>query len=394
MLSVRRNISLGRRRFYFMTDLDTLNWAGPSGLRDRLSTLIDPRQQRGIRFPLEEILLLALAAVLAGRISYIAISDWIHDLSAEHRERFGCRRWGSSFKVPSEATIRRTLQSLDGNAVDTVFNGWLTDESLQGDDAVAVDGKALRGSGHGRRKRPVHLLAALCHRTGQVLGQVDVDQKTNEIPMIKDLLDPLDIAGDVVTVDALHTQTETARYLVEDKQAHYIMEVKKNQPTLYEAIAAVELEDYTRPIITLDKGHGRIEQRIVRTSTVLNSYLDWPYLGQIFRIDRHVTNLVGENPHDEVAFGVTDLRPKRASAKRIGRIVRGHWGIETRLHYVRDMAYDEDRSQVRTESGPQVMATLRNTAIGLIRRMNLPNIQRTLQHLGRRPDQVCALLLS
>ncbi|MCL4520369.1 MAG: ISAs1 family transposase [Firmicutes bacterium] len=377
-----------------MIDFNALNWAGPSGLRDRLSTLIDPRKRRGIRFPLEEILLLAMAAVLAGMRSYIAISDWIQDLTPEYRERFGCRPWGSTFKVPSEPTIRRTLQSIDREAFDAVLNAWLTEESQRHDNAIAVDGKALRGSGHGRRKRPVQLLAALGHATGQVLGQVDVDIKTNEIPKIKDLLDPLDITDKIVTMDALHTQVETARYLVEDKHAHYIMEVKKNQPNLYEAIAAVPLEDYSRPMVTLNKGHNRIEQRVVRTSTVLNTYLDWPYVGQIFRIDRHVTDLLGEHPRDEVAFGVTDLRPKFASSKRIGKLVRGHWRIETRLHYVRDMAFDEDRSQIRTGSGPQVMATLRNIAIGLIRRMKLPNIQRTLEHLGRRPDQVCALLLS
>ena len=147
-------------------------------------------------------------------------------------------------------------------------------------------------------------------------------------------------------------------------------------------------------MVTLNKGRNRIEQRVVRTSTVLNTDLDWPYVGRIFRKDRPVPNLLGKHRRDEVAFGVTDLRPKFASSQRIGKLARGHWRIETRLHYVRDMAFDEDRSQIRTGSGPQVMATLRNIAIGLIRRMKLPNIQRTLEHLGRRPDQVCALLLS
>ena len=189
-----------------MVDFNALNWAGPSGLRDRLSVLIDPRQRRGIRFPLEEILLLAMAAVLAGKRSYIDISDWIHDLSPEYRERFGRRPWGSTFKVPSEPTLRRTLPSIDREAFDAVLNAWLTEESQRHDNAIAVDGKALRGSGHGRRKRPVQLLAALGHATGQVLGLVDVDSKTNAIPKIKDWLDPLDITDKIVTMDALHTQ--------------------------------------------------------------------------------------------------------------------------------------------------------------------------------------------
>ncbi len=143
----------------------------------------------------------------------------------------------------------------------------------------------------------------------------------------------------------------------------------------------------------MDRGHGRIETRITRTSTALNGYLNWPHLGQVFRTDRHVTDLDGTNPRDEVALGITDLTPRQADAQTIAILVRGHWGIETRLHCIRDVAYDEDRSQIRTANGPRVMATLRNTAIGLLRRLELPNIQRTVNHLARHPDQVARLLL-
>lgn len=132
---------------------------------------------------------------------------------------------------------------------------------------------------------------------------------------------------------------------------------------------------------------------MIRTSTALNTYIHWPFVGQVFRIDRHVTDLDGTNPRDETAWGITDLTPMQADAACIGDYVRNHWGIETRLHYVRDMAYDEDRSQVRTKNGPRVMATLRNTAIGLLRALELQNIQRTVNHLSRHPEQVAQLLL-
>jgi hypothetical protein len=136
-----------------------------------------------------------------------------------------------------------------------------------------------------------------------------------------------------------------------------------------------------------------VETRTIRTSTALNDYLDWPFLGQVFRIDRHVTDLDGTHPRDEVVFGLTNLTPAQADPARLSAYVRQHWGIEPRLHDVRDMTYDEDRSQVRTANGPRVMATLRNTAISLLRRLGLPNIQRAVDHLGRRPDQVARLLL-
>ena len=226
-----------------MVDFNTLNWAGPGGLRDRLRQVTDPRHRRGIRHAQDQVLLLALAAVVAGKRSMIAISDWIQDLTPDQRAQLGCRRWGSTYRIPSEPTIRRTLQHVDADELDRILNAWLTDEALA-EHAIAIDGKTLRGSGHGET-RPVHLLAGLLHQTGQVIGQVAVGEKTNEIPKLKDLLDPLDITGGIVTVDALHTQVETARYLVEEKKAHYVMEVKQNQPTLYEAVTTLELEDFS-----------------------------------------------------------------------------------------------------------------------------------------------------
>ena len=228
-----------------MGDFNSLNWTGPGGLQEQLARVIDPRHRRGVRHRVDQVLVLALAAVLAGQRTFVAIGDWIQDLRPEQRAAFGCPRWGDTYKVPSEPTVRRVLQQLDADALDAVLTQWLTAETLQPGDAIALDGKSVRGSGHGTRERPVHLLSALVHRTGQVIGQVDVDSKTNEIPKLKDLLDPLDIAGTIVTTDALHTQRDTARYLVKEKHAHYVMEVKENQPTLHDALEALDLEDFS-----------------------------------------------------------------------------------------------------------------------------------------------------
>ncbi len=136
-----------------------------------------------------------------------------------------------------------------------------------------------------------------------------------------------------------------------------------------------------------------METRVVRTSTALNAYLGWPFLGQVFRVDRHVTARDGTHPRDETVCGLTDLTPAEADAATLGDDVRRHGGIETRLHYIQDMTYDEDRSQVRTHHGPRIMATVRNTAIGLLRSCGVTNIQRAVTHWGRHPDQVAHLLL-
>ena len=129
----------------------------------------------------------------------------------------------------------------------------------------------------------------------------------------------------------------------------------------------------------------------MRTTTILNDYGDWPYLGH--RIDRHLTNLDGSHPRDEVAFGITDLSPEQADAEQIGSLVRGHWGIETRLHWERDMLYDENRSPIRTQNGPQVLATQRNMAIGLLHRLQVTNLQRAVNYLNRHPEHVAHILL-
>jgi hypothetical protein len=115
------------------------------------------------------------------------------------------------------------------------------------------------------------------------------------------------------------------------------MAVKGNQATLEETLATFRREDFPPPATTIDRGHGRVERRVVRTTTGLNDYLDWPHLGQAFRIDRHVTDLDGGHPRHEVAFGITGLTPDQADAATIGDLVRGHWGIEPRLHWVRDV---------------------------------------------------------
>lgn len=173
----------------------------------------------------------------------MGLATGLQDLTSDQRALLGCPRWGATYRIPSEPTIRRTLQQVDADEVDTILNTWLSEEALA-DRAIAIDGKTLRGSAHGEA-RPVHLLARLLHDTGQVIGQVAVDEKTNEIPKLRALLDPLEIPGAIVTVDALHTQVETARYLVDEKHAHYVMEVKQNQPTLHEAVTTLELEDFS-----------------------------------------------------------------------------------------------------------------------------------------------------
>ena len=233
----------------------------------------------------------------------------------------------------------------------------------------------------------------MLHGQGLTIAQQKVESKTNEIPALRTLLEPLNIKGKIVTVDALHTQRKTAKYLVEEKEAHYLFTVKKNQPTLHADIALLQMEKEKPHYETTDKGHGRVESRKLWVSTKLNNYLDFPYVGQVFCIERKVFDCKKQKQREEIVYGITDLTPEQASPERLLQFNRRHWEIENRSHYVRDVTFDEDRSQVRTRNGPQVMASLRNFAIGTLRIVkNAKNIASALRDMAANPLHTLALI--
>jgi hypothetical protein len=196
-------------------------------------SLPDPRQRRGRRHDQTSVLAVAICAVLCGACSYVAIAEWAERCEQGLLKRLGCRRSPLSgrYRAPSEPTIRRVLQSIDGEQVDQALMPWLRSLGQGESDAVALDGKTLRGA-HRAAGGQVHLLGAVFHGTGVVIGQREVEQKSNEIPAAPLLLGSMEkLRGLTITADALHTQRELADFLVE-KQAAFCFTVKDNQPTL------------------------------------------------------------------------------------------------------------------------------------------------------------------
>jgi hypothetical protein len=214
---------------------------GSGGLLDRLGELADPRDRRGVRHSFVSLLAIAVAAVGSGARSWTEIGEFARELTPEQLARLGARPspYTGRYTPPDEATIRRALQRVDAQALDRLVGGWLgaRQPPADADDkAVAVDGKTLRGAvdADGRR---VHLLAALHQQKGTVLAQRRVDGKTNEITGFRPLLDEVDLAGRVVTADALHCQRDHAHYLVAERHADYLFVAKENQPGLVAAIS-------------------------------------------------------------------------------------------------------------------------------------------------------------
>ena len=218
-------------------DVNQLALEGDGGLVDVLKQLPDPRKHRGVRHPYHSVLAVAVCAVLSGARSFAAIGEHAQDLAWEVLARLGFRRrkWGP----PSEPTIRRVLQATDPAELDQRLGHWVAAQGVCEVSAVALDGKTVRGSGDETHK-PFHLFSALMHEAALVLGQVCVNEKSNEITAVKPLLDEMEIDGATVTADALHTQKEFARYLVEDKHADYVLIAKENQPTLLHQIQALD----------------------------------------------------------------------------------------------------------------------------------------------------------
>ena len=370
--------------------------AQPQPLIEIFAEIPDFRHRRGKRHPLPAILSLACCAMLCGYRSYSAIAEWGHNDGAGLAHALGF-----THRSPCAATLHTVFRHVDHDALEAKLGAWA--ESLVGcppappavaQAAIALDGKTLRGS----RKQGApggHLLSALSHHLGLTLAQQAVDITTNAITAVETVLRQLVLPGRVFTMDALLTQRKVAQTMV-DGGGDYVMIVKENQPQLHADIELVftlpPAGDPQPSARTIDIGHGRIEQRNITTSEALMGYSDWPGLAQVFEIGRYViTQKTGEE-RSEIVYGVTSLRPERVTPGQLLAFVRGPWPIENKSHWVRDVTFDEDRSQVRCGNIPQVMAALRNTAIGLLRGAGHTNIAAACRQLAAQPAQALALI--
>jgi hypothetical protein len=223
-----------------MLNVDRIALAGEDGLLALLAGVVDPRKPRGVRHPLLTVLAISVGGILCGARSFAAIAQWAMELTPEQLQRFGSTRR----RPPSEPTIRRVLQSVEAKAVDERLGRWTFTHGVLAGQALAIDGKALRGSGDEEHK-PFHLVSAVVHGSGLVVAQHRVDDKTNEITSVEPLFEGLDITDAVVSGDAIFTQQSIARFLVEEKHADYLFMLKDNQPTLRSEIESLPREAFS-----------------------------------------------------------------------------------------------------------------------------------------------------
>lgn len=374
------------------------------------ATIPDPRRKQGIRYSVAAILSLAVVAVLANHTSVLAIAEWATRQTRHVRRALGFRR----ATTPHQTTIQRLLARLDpadvAATVERVFEQRMPGEVRErGSQGVALDGKAQRGRlRHGATPtHPIHAVTAFCHDLGGVLAQlvVDAQQHEAELTVGPEAIRQIDWQGRVLTGDALYCQQALCAQVVE-VGGDYLLIVKENQPTLLADIvqlfAPLTAEEQARtgvhtvhplPIATyrtVEKGHGRLEERVIRVSSELAGYSSWPYLEQVFEYTRTWTT--NGMTKQQVRYGITSLPAAVSDAGRLAALKRGHWQVENGLHYVKDVTLGEDASQTHIGHAADVFAIVRNIAISLLRRDGHRDIAAQLRRYSSCPHEALALL--
>jgi predicted transposase YbfD/YdcC len=342
-----------------------------AGIEQHFGELEDPRIDRTKLHKLLDIIVIAICAVIAGA------DNW------EDIEEYGRARleWFKTFLelpngIPSHDTFNRLFSRLNPEQFRACFTKWITAVSEIIDaQVIAIDGKVLRRSqDKGIGKSAIDMVSAWATANHLVLGQVKVDEKSNEITAIPQLLDALEVAGSMVTIDAMGCQTDIAEKIIE-READYVLALKDNQGNLCEDVVRLfdDLEgsqykaypfDYDK---TVDKGHGRIEIRecwTISDPTILRhlrGFNNWKNLATVSRI--RAERRIGEECSREDRYHIASC----TGATRVLKAVRSHWGIENQLHWVLDIAFDEDRCRVRKDHGPENFALLRHIALNLLK---------------------------
>lgn len=362
-----------------------------------LADFPDFRDPRGVRHPLPAVLLLSCVAMLCGARGESAIAEWAENYGETWRTPLGFTRPDG----PSQSTVQRLFKGLDCDLLESRLGQWATQviatcpvplDAPLPFEAMAIDGKTLRCSARCGAD-DAHLLSAFSQRLGVVLGQVAVPDKTNEITAIDDLLARLILTGWVVTTDALFTQAEIAQ-AIRDAGGDYLMAVKGNQPTLHDDLISLFADPDAACVRAEERRMhgGRIEWRVLRASSELVGYTDWPGLAQAVCMERRVTEKATGETHTEAAYAITSLAPTAATPAQLLVLWREHWHIENKLHWIRDVTFDEDRSTVRAGRIPQVMATLRSTAIGVARLHGATNLAAACRRYAAQPARALAAI--
>ena len=354
----------------------------------------DPRQPGKVLYPLQEVLLLCLLAVLAGAETFV-------DIALFGEKKISLLRRFRPFRdgTPSHDHLGDIFATLDAEQFQRCFVAWVAALTGAPADVIAIDGKTLRRAHKKGTKARIHMVSAFAARQRLVLGQVKVAEKSNEIVAIPALLEMLAIEGAIVTIDAIGCQRDIAEKILE-KKADYVLALKGNQGTLREDVEVFVAEQKANGFQdtkisqhqTVDGDHGRIETRTytaIHDVTWLQERHQWPGLQGVVMVES--TREIGEKIERETRFYITSLI---WLASQLGPVVRGHWAIENSLHWVLDMIFRDDECRIRTDNAPANFTTVKHMAHNLIRRAPGRNSLRARRKVAAWDDEFLASLIA
>jgi predicted transposase YbfD/YdcC len=361
-------------------------------MKEALRGVNDPRRQWGyIRHKLLDMLVIGLCSIIV-RGEYF-----------DEMEELG-KAWEQWFRkflelpngIPDEDTFRRIFERVDPAQLLGCLQQWLGQMSLAGGREINVDGKTMRGSAKAGEHKGIHMVSAWVNEHKLTLGQLATEEHSNEITAIPLLLDTIDIKGDTVTIDAMGCQSEIATK-IRSKQADYVLAVKENQPTLYEEIKEYfRFLDEGKHVIELpediwesglEKEHGRIERRRIRTACdidFLTGKKQWKDIKTI--IEYRCERTIQEETTITCKYYISS---KDVGADEFGRIIRNHWSIENNLHWALDVSFGEDRCQARKDNSPKNLTVLRKIALGRLHAIDAGkrvSIKRKMFRASLNPD--------
>lgn len=373
-----------------------------SSLYAGFQRLPDKRKAKGKRYALATILLGILLAKLCGEDKPSGIAEWVALRGTWIARMLGLKRKS----MPSHHTYRRVLaDSLDAQELENLAREHHCHSGEAGYHVViSMDGKIIRGTIETETNEGLCLLAVFLPGEGITLAQIAIESGQNEISMAPKLLGHVDLRNKVVIGDALHTQRQVS-IQIGKAGGNYLWTVKGNQPQLLQDLqdwfdTKVELlpgmgcppKDFCSATMT-NKGHGRIEVRTLTTSSQLNDFLDWPFLQQVFKLERCSTILKTSKTHHEIVYGITSLSAEQASPSQFLGMLRSYWQIENGLHYPRDVTLHEDQTRFKKRTAAHNMATINNLILALLAKSHFPFVPSARRFFAAHPQRALALLL-
>ena len=355
--------------------------------------MTDQRKPKGVRYEFQRMLILLSLAKLCFQDSSSEIAEWVANHSALLKQLLNLK-WK---RMPSQSTWQRLLgQNINALEFDEKVSKYFQALSCEERQLYNLDGKVVCGSIDKQNAKQLHLLALQETERNLVIEQQAVEAGENEISCAKRLLERVDLANKIVSGDAIFAQQELSQTVI-TRGGEYLWKLRANQGTIYkEAVAHFESQQdcYLGEASSLEKGHGRIDEREILTSFRIAGRVEFPFLEQIFRITRRSQAIKSGQQSEQTIYGLTSLAVDEFGAKELLALTRNHWGIENGLHYRRDVTFKEDLIRQTSHNGGRVQAVLNNLTIGILRKLGWTNIAKARRYFNSRIEEALHLVMN